>query len=840
MTQNVRIPLLVFIVSIIALEFPGAGDLVRTPYSGIETLNLVVQNIDAISPNVGGEVRRNDEIREIEGVRVRNRNHLRAMVGANSGMAPQTYTVQRGDTRLQATVQYIPMPRSILYRRFPHLLVAFTFLLVGVLVLIRRSDAVGTLFSLNCALLAFFLTDRPIASVPFLQLLAELIDDAAILLFPAVFLHFFLVFHDRPRGMSRRERIRRYVWVYSLPAAVYVVGSLLAILRFLGDGAHGSLVQALLVASTTYYTVYLVASLVIFVRNYRSSSVGQQQKLTIAILGTVVGILPFLSMIVWRQISTDPHDLLEFLSVLGLGFVSVSFAYAILKHGAIEVNIVVRKSLVYGLFSGVIIAGYYTIVNLVGDYVTRELKLQPMYLSFATVLLLAVIFAPARDLVQRVTDRLFFRGDYDYKHEVVEFNRRLSTTLRKDEIFDLFFAKIEALLHASYVAFYARSRDDNEWVMVRSAGQARASGGSAGDVSASTSGTTLPAFFPRASMLVRYLVRYRRPLMVEFLDYSWGKRNLDESSATFLRESGAAVCVPVCGPDSLMGLAVLGPKRSGQLYNQTDSKLIERFASHMALVLDNAELHEATVEQERLRNELLLARDIQLGLLPTEPPRHPSIEVLGKMVSSAEVGGDYFDYFMLDDQRIGVAVGDVSGKGVPAAMLMSSVQAVFKKLALRDKLNPADVVAELNEHLCSSAKTDQFATFFYGIIDTRGSTVTFSNAGHCPPLLCKRAYVDRLGEGGLPLGVDNQHRHEQGTVRVDPGDLLCLYTDGIVEQSDGNGDQFGERRLVHFLEANRNLPICELPELLFAAVQDFGAGRQDDDTTCLIACYNAR
>jgi sigma-B regulation protein RsbU (phosphoserine phosphatase) len=578
-----------------------------------------------------------------------------------------------------------------------------------------------------------------------------------------------------------------------------------------------------MLVSMAYMTGYLVASLVIFVRNYRASSVGQRQKLRVVILGTVVGILPFLAMTVYRQFNPVAHMAAEFLSVLALGFVSISFAYGILKHGAIEINFVVRKSLMYAVFTGAIIAGYYTVVNLLGDYITRELHLRPTYFSFLTVLVLAVIFVPARDLMQRFTDRIFFRGDYDYKTEVVEFNSLLAGTLNKHALFNRLFDRIETLLKPSYTALYSRPQDDDDWVVDRTTGDP----------------PTLPELFAKDSLLGRYLVRYRKPLMVEFLDYAWGKRHLDRTSSAFLAASSAAVCMPIGGKDTSTSLVILGPKRSGQLYNQTDANLLERFVEQLGLVLDNANMHEATIEQERLKKEVLLARDIQIGLLPEAPPRHSAVGMLGKMVSSVEIGGDYFDYFMLDRSRIGMAIGDGSGKGVPAAMLMSSLQAVFKNLALKDKLSPGDLVAELNQYLADNAKADQFATFFYGIIDAEDSTFTFCNAGHCPTLLCKKDYVDRLGEGGMPLGVDANFPYEEGRVRLEAGDLLCLYTDGITEQASADGEQFDEPRLIEFLQANRNLPLSDMQESLFAAVLDFGGGSQDDDMTTIIASYYA-
>jgi len=272
-------------------------------------------------------------------------------------------------------------------------------------------------------------------------------------------------------------------------------------------------------------------------------------------------------------------------------------------------------------------------------------------------------------------------------------------------------------------------------------------------------------------------------------------------------------------------------------YRRAEGELIDTFGEQLALVLHNATLIESSLEQERLQNEVMLARDIQLSLLPDRPPDWPGLEVQGQMVSSFEMGGDYFDYFPVDRSQLAVCIGDVSGKGIPAAMLMASLRAVFKNAALKRKLNPADLNAELNDYLYENAKPEQFATFFYGVFDRETGTLSFSNAGQCPALLVREGYVDRLGEGGLVLGVRAAQEYREGRVRVETGDLLVLYTDGITEQKNDEGEEYGEDRLIQFLQMHRNLPLLQLQEGLLEEVIAFGGGSQQDDITTVIACH---
>jgi sigma-B regulation protein RsbU (phosphoserine phosphatase) len=574
----------------------------------------------------------------------------------------------------------------------------------------------------------------------------------------------------------------------------------------------------LLGASTVYFALYLLASLAVFVRSYRRAPRAQKQKLRVVIAATLAGLTPFLVTTLFAGIRPGAHGHATIVAELCLGFVPLGFAYAILKHGAIELNTVVRKSVFYALLTGFLLGGYYAVIHTVGGFLSRELGVSDLVWMPVAVLVLAVIFAPVRARLQSVVDRIFYRAEFTYKQEVIDFSRRISRATTHDEVLDHFLERCEALLHPTFTAVYLRGEG-------RTLALARTSGGPAAP----------PREFNADSFLGRYFTRFRTPLMAEFLDRSWERPNLDSDSRALLAIPSLAVCVPIAAPDRLLGVALLGQKRSGLVYGRADGELLETFAEQMALVIENADLIQSLVEQERLKSEVMLARDIQQALLPSSPPRHRGIDLHGQMVSSTEVGGDYFDYFALDDERIVIAIGDVSGKGIPAAMLMASLQAVFKNRALKGGLAPAALNQELNDYLMDHAKPGQFATFFCGVLDLSRSTLTFSNAGQCPALLSTRGFIDRLGNGGMVLGASRLHRFDEGMVAFQPGDLLFLYTDGVTEQTNDEGEQFGEERLVQFIRSNRNLPPGELQNALLATLTAFGRGRQDDDLTSVIA-----
>lgn len=809
--------LLVFVVAIILLEFPGAREQMVAPYSGLQTRNLTVQNVVSDGPNRDSGIRPGDEVLAVDGERLRNRGHYQYLVAANRAFTPHDYELGRDGVTIHATVHYTRPPRALLLERAGLLVQALAFLALGVWVCLRRPDALGALFAINTSILAYFLTNRPAAASPFLQLAGEIAGDAIILLFPACLLHFFLRFPDR--GAREDARRRRRIAALYLPAlALTIFSAFLAARRFAFDTRGPGAETFLLAASSAYFALYVLASLVVFVHSYRMSPRAQKQKLRVVILATVTGLTPFLAITIYASLRQGAPSQAVIASELCLGLVPLGFAYAILKHGAIELNTVVRKSLFYALLTGLLVAAYYVVIHTLGAFLSRELGLSELVWMPVAVLVLAFVFAPLRSRFQHAVDRVFYRTEFVYKQEVIDFGRRASRATTRDEVLDHFLERCEALLHPMFTALYLEN-GEKRLVLER----------------ATRGAIALPREFNPDCFLGRYFTRYRTPLLIEFLDRSWERPHLDRDSRAMLGVSSLAVCVPIAAPDRLLGLAVLGQKRSGVVYGRADGELLETFAEQLALVIENTDLILSLVEKERLKSEVMLAREIQQALLPSSPPRHHGVDLRGQMVSSTEVGGDYYDYFALDDERIVIAIGDVSGKGIPAAMLMASLQAVFKNRAIKGGLAPAALNQELNDYLMDHAKPGQFATFFCGVVDLARSTLTFSNAGQCPALLSRNGFIDRLGNGGMVLGASRLHRFDEGTVAFQPGELLFLYTDGVTEQSNASGEEFGEERLIQFIQANRNLPPDQMQNALLATITAFGGGRRDDDLTSVIA-----
>jgi sigma-B regulation protein RsbU (phosphoserine phosphatase) len=296
------------------------------------------------------------------------------------------------------------------------------------------------------------------------------------------------------------------------------------------------------------------------------------------------------------------------------------------------------------------------------------------------------------------------------------------------------------------------------------------------------------------------------------------------------------MAVPLQTKDKVIGLIYLDSSLVREFTKQ-DLNLITVMASIAAIRIENARLGEVEREEQLTRKELAQAAVIQQGLLPSEPPVVPGLELAGYNAACRTVGGDYYDFFPRHDGTVAVVVADVAGKGMPAAMLMSSLQARIQVLA-EDDMDLAAMVARLNRTVSAKCPANRFITLFMAVIDPRTGGVTYCNAGHNPPVLVRADGSCHLLEGGgLILGILPQAEYESRVAHLDPGDTLVLYSDGVTEAAAvGGDDEYGEDRLGKVVAANRTLPLDELIRTINEDVFAFSQGAPPaDDVTLLLA-----
>jgi len=304
-----------------------------------------------------------------------------------------------------------------------------------------------------------------------------------------------------------------------------------------------------------------------------------------------------------------------------------------------------------------------------------------------------------------------------------------------------------------------------------------------------------------------------------------------------LRGMGIAIVIPILQHGETCGVLGLGPKMTGQRYETDDLEFLYALGNLALVSIQNTFLVEEQIEKERLEEEMRLARQIQERLLPREIPTLPGLEIGTLAIPSREVGGDYFDVIRLDEHRLLAAIADVTGKGVPASLLMANLQACLHVLEPMD-MTLEEAVSQINRVICENTEADKFITFFCGIYDCRDRTFSYVNAGHNPPFFFRTDDIVReLDKGGLLLGVMRGLPYEREIVQTSEGELIVMFTDGVTEASKADGEEFGEERLMEIVRQNRALPPRQIADVIFREIRDFTGSPallQDDVTVVVL------
>lgn len=299
---------------------------------------------------------------------------------------------------------------------------------------------------------------------------------------------------------------------------------------------------------------------------------------------------------------------------------------------------------------------------------------------------------------------------------------------------------------------------------------------------------------------------------------------LRESEIALLDRLGIGLIVPVAVKDDTVAFFWLGRKLSGDEYDEEDREFLTALAEHTASGLDRLQLR--TLERDAQK-----AWQIQQRLLPRELPQVEGLKIAASCRPARLVAGDYYDVVKLDDHRLAICIGDVIGKGLPAALLMANLQAAVRRAA-PGGMSPCALCADVNRLIADNLGLGQFITFFYAIIDVAARRCTYTTAGHNPPILIRRdATIERLAQGGPPLGLSPEWNHDEQQLPFEPGDRLLLFTDGVTELRNSNGDEFGDERLIAI--ARDHMDAAALHQAVAGAVVTFSGGVIQDDLTIL-------
>jgi serine phosphatase RsbU (regulator of sigma subunit) len=690
------------------------------------------------------------------------------------------------EATLRTRAVEFPLKLSVLVLQVVNVLVLLSFLALGFWAFFKRpeSPAVRAL-ALYCFAMVTFMARIPL---PMYREMAsfQLPFDMGIryiLAYIGVFFSSFWLLLNLHFPRPSRLIIKYPVLAYGMAFAPQI--ALIAV-RFIAptlarnDAIWGRYIVFPIVAAQVLCGLYLLW------RHFRQAKDNIEKRQTRLVLGSGLALIIFL------MYAFNPFGIRSFVtgtSVLGIQIATVvvglfllmspfTLAYAIGKYRLLELEARLRRGTRSLIVLGVLIAVLVGLGYLVSGWVNKYFE-QGSFLSVSVTAATVLVILLGAQKTEKIVERRVFPERERLRHLIHDFLQRTVTLADKQS----FWQQLEERLRDGLMVdgVYPLMRKNNN-----------------GDFLLRDKDETP---FRMNSGLVRELETHRRPLMVDEL-VCCSDVEVSPDELAWLSQNNVALLLPMIAHGALVGFLGLGTKIQREDYAAEELRILDSLAPQVALASDNMRLLEENIGKQRLEEELAIARHVQEGFLPREIPQVHGLEIAAHMIFCYEIAGDYYDVIALEDGRTVLAIGDVSGKGAGAALIMANLQASMRALCGVGLALP-EVMGRINRLIHQNTEPEQFITFFVGVFEPRRRTLTYVNAGHNPPLMVHENRQNRnLETGGLILGVFPEATYEQEILQLSPGDVLFLYTDGVSEAMNVAGEELGEHRLREMLLAS--------------------------------------
>jgi serine phosphatase RsbU (regulator of sigma subunit) len=313
---------------------------------------------------------------------------------------------------------------------------------------------------------------------------------------------------------------------------------------------------------------------------------------------------------------------------------------------------------------------------------------------------------------------------------------------------------------------------------------------------------------------------------------------ISEKGAAGFEALHASLMVPLVYQNQVIGCLNLGEKKSGKPYRREDIELLRTLANQGAVAIENARLFQENLEKQRMEEELSIARDLQMSMLPSVCPEVTGFRIAASSTPAREVGGDFYDFIEMREEKIGIVVGDVTGKSVSGALVMSASRSVFRMLSEED-LTVGNMMERANHRIKKDVKSGMFVALLFALVDTKNGSLSLCSAGQTQPIHFSvktgRAELVETEGDSFPLGIIDEADYQETRIELTPGDRVIFYTDGIVEAMNEKEEIFGFERLLDLVRKSGSLSAEALLKEILEKVEEFAGGApQHDDLTVIV------
>ncbi len=487
--------------------------------------------------------------------------------------------------------------------------------------------------------------------------------------------------------------------------------------------------------------------------------------------------------------------------------------WSIIRHQFLDVSVIVRQSLAYTISSGILVGLYILLVDQADKIITSFFGAKTTIVNIAFIVVALILFQPINQQLDNLIKRLFVRNRTDYRNIMELLSRRLISIFNPEQLRSMIEKTLISALLVDRVYFALFDDKVQEYALLPS------------------DDFREKIVINRDDLLLRGIGQLESPVLLDRLSvYRTGSTLSQE-----LEKRKTQLILPLKDSEHLLGFLALTEKASGFRYNAEDITMLGVMSNQLVTVLTNARLYADSLEKQRLDEELTMARQIQLDLLPKSAPCAESFVISARSLPSRTIGGDFYDFIPRGDGIISMVIADASGKGMPAALLVTQIQAMLRS-ETANNTEIARILQNINGYIVESTSSEKFVTLFYGEFDQKNQRFRYANAGHNYPILVRSDGThESLSQGGILIGAFGGAIYQEAIVDLHQDDLLFMYTDGLSEAQNQVEEEYGEGRIIDYVLKNRHLP----PELLIDGIlQDMHKFDQTepprDDTTLVV------
>ncbi len=720
------------------------------------------------------------------------------------------YTVLRNNSELNLNVTLGERPLFIPLVMY---MTAFVFLFVGFTIIInnplhRISHIYFYLSYIFFLFLAFHSTGQTMEPFAQISYYIKFITNA---LLPPIVFHFFTLF---PRRVFIFRNFPKAIYFFYIPSILYM---LLSELKLINSGRY----------NTISFVIYFLLSLILLIFNYLKTDQADGKKpLRIILFGTVFGLVPLVSLLLFQDVLMENLGLWIISVVLGaMSLLPLSFGYAVMKYSLMDAEIVIRKSIVYSLTTGIFISLYLILTLSIGDYFTYALGIERRIFYPLIIIIIGFSFNPLRVWIQDLIDRKFNRKQYNYQQTLLQLSKDLQTQIKLESMAGKLSSELKKILQTKFISILI---EDNDKKYRPLSGKK------------DFEGKFEKLLCRPSSSIKKYLNDSCSHIDLKMTEDLIEDNSLRQDEINELKECGLTLIIPICRRDHLMGIIIFGNKISGDHYSGVDINLLNTVATQAAIAIENGKMHQSALNHQKIEEELKIAKSIQESLLPKNAPHIKGLDVSGSSIPAREVGGDYFDYIQKKEDQLLVFIGDVSGKGVGASLYMSKVQGMIQVAgAIFD--SPKRILTEVNHRIIEGIEKKSFITMMAIRFDIGSNRAVISRAGHNTLFIKKgsKGKIQVVRPEGTGLGIINggtfSLRLEEEIISFKKGDYFILYSDGLTEAMNKKDELFGEEKVINIINTGNYSTAEELKILLLNKVKKFRNGaEQNDDITLVI------